>query len=393
METKDYIYLDHSATTPVDPQVLDAMQRVLMQNYGNPSSMHQLGQEGARLIDDSRSQIAQVLNSTRSEIVFTSGGTESDNSAIKGAAFALKDQGNHIITTSIEHHAVLHTCEWLEKFAGFKVTYLKPDKEGFISADQVIDAITDETTVVSVMYVNNEIGVIEPIAEIAKALNDYEEKNNRKIVFHSDAVQAAGWLSLDVDELGVDMISLSAHKFYGPKGVGILYIKEGTPYSGYINGGSQENNRRAGTENTAGIVGIGVALSLAEENRPTVVPRVSKLRDSLLRGILKIPDIYINGPESEGRIANNINVSVKGVEIESLIINLDMLGVAVSSGSACTSGSVEPSHVLLGLGLPSDLSSTSLRITLGKGNTENHIKTVLDTLPNIIDRVRYLNKR
>ena len=182
MDTKDYIYLDHSATTPVDPKVLDAMQRVLTQNYGNPSSMHQLGQEGARLIDDSRSQIAQVLNSTRSEIVFTSGGTESDNSAIKGAAFALKDQGNHIITTSIEHHAVLHTCEWLEKFAGFKVTYLNPDKEGFISADQVIDAITDETTVVSLMYVNNEIGVIEPIAEIAKALNDYQEKNNRKMM-------------------------------------------------------------------------------------------------------------------------------------------------------------------------------------------------------------------
>ena len=393
MDTKDIIYLDHSATTPVDPQVLDAMQSVLSKNYGNPSSMHQLGQEGAKLIDDSRSQIAQVLSAARSEIVFTSGGTESDNSAIKGAAFALKEQGNHIITTSIEHHAVLHTCEWLEKFAGFDVTYLNPDKEGFINPKQIIDAITDQTTVVSIMYVNNEIGVIEPIGEIAKALRDYQEKHNRKIVLHSDAVQAAGWLSLDVDELGVDMMSLSAHKFYGPKGVGILYIKEGTPYAGYINGGSQENNRRAGTENTAGIVGIGVALSLAEENRPIVVPRVSTLRDRLLRGILKIPDIYINGPESEGRIANNINVSIKGIEIESLIINLDMLGVAVSSGSACTSGSVEPSHVLLGLGLPTDLSSTSLRITLGKGNTEEHINTVQDNLPDIIERIRLLKKR
>jgi len=393
VDTKDYIYLDHSATTPVDPKVLEAMQSVLLKNYGNPSSMHQLGQEGAKLIDDSRSQIAQVLSSARSEIVFTSGGTESDNSAIKGAAFALKEQGNHIITTSIEHHAVLHTCEWLEKFAGFDVTYLNPNNEGFISPEQVIDAITDETTVVSIMYINNEIGVIEPIAEIAKALKEYQEKHNRKIVFHSDAVQAPGWLSLDVDELGLDMMSLSAHKFYGPKGVGILYIKEGTPYAGYINGGSQENNRRAGTENTAGIVGIGVALSLAEENRPVVVPHVSKLRDTLLRGILKIPNVYLNGPESDGRVANNINVSIQGIEIESLIINLDMLGVAVSSGSACTSGSVEPSHVLLGLGLPKDLSSTSLRITLGKGNTDKHIKTVLDTLPNIIDRVRYLNKR
>ena len=212
-------------------------------------------------------------------------------------------------------------------------------------------------------------------------------------MLHSDAVQAAGWLSLDVDELGVDMISLSAHKFYGPKGVGILYIKEGTPYAGYINGGSQENNRRAGTENTAGIVGIGVALSLAEENRPVVVPRVSTLRDRLLRGILKIPDIYVNGPESDGRIANNINVSIKGIEIESLIINLDMLGVAVSSGSACTSGSIEPSHVLLGLGLPADLSGSSLRITLGKGNTEEHINMVQDNLPGIIERIRYLKKR
>ena len=393
MDTKDYIYLDHSATTPVDPKVLEAMQSVLLKNYGNPSSMHQLGQEGAKLIDDSRSQIAQVLSSARSEIVFTSGGTESDNSAIKGASFALKEQGNHIITTSIEHHAVLHTCEWLEKFGGFEVTYLNPDNEGFISPEQVIDAITDQTTVVSIMYVNNEVGVIEPIAAIAKALKDYQEKHDRNIVFHTDAVQAPGWLSLDVDELGVDMMSLSAHKFYGPKGVGILYIKEGTPYAGYINGGSQENNRRAGTENTAGIVGIGVALSLAEENRPVVVPHVSKLRDRLLRGILKIPDVYLNGPESDGRIANNINVSIKGIEIESLIINLDMLGVAVSSGSACTSGSIEPSHVLLGLGLPTDLSSSSLRITLGKDNTEEHINMVQDKLPDIIERIRYLKKR
>jgi|TARA_B110000116_G_scaffold113454_1_gene98561 cysteine desulfurase len=391
MDNAKTIYLDHSATTPLDPRVLTEMTSVLAQNYGNPSSIYKIGQEGAKLIEESREQVASVINSSSREVVFTSGGTESDNLAIKGAAFALKAQGNHIITSSIEHHAVLHTCEWLEKNAGFEVTYLEPNSEGFIEPKQVLDAVTTRTTVVSIMYVNNEIGTIQPISDIANDIRDYSRINKQTIIFHTDAVQAAGWLSLDVESLGVDLMSLSAHKFYGPKGVGILYIRKGTQVAGQMNGGSQENNLRAGTENTAGIVGAGLALYLSEQERPLVVPRISELRDDLFQDILSIESTYVNGSKLDNRIANNVNISIKGVEIESIIINLDMQGIAVSSGSACTVGSIEPSHVLLALGMQRDLASTSLRITLGKNSTKEDILELSNALPQIVKRVRSMN--
>lgn len=389
-ENTPTVYLDHSATTPVDERVVEAMLPIFTGRYGNPSSLYSLGQDAAKVVDVARDQVAKVLNCRNGEVVFTSGGTESDNAALRGAAYALRDKGNHIITTAIEHHAALHTCEWLEKYEGFEVTYLKPNSEGVVTAEQVAEAVTDKTTVVSVMYVNNEIGVIEPISEIARAV---KERANRTVVVHSDAVQAAGWLSLDVEELGVDMLSLSAHKFYGPKGVGILYIRNRTPFSAQAMGGSQERNRRAGTENTAGIVGTGLALELAAESRLEAAERVASLRELLLEGLLAIPDTYVNGPRGDGRLANNVNVSFRGVEIESVLINLDMAGIAASSGSACTSGSIDPSHVLEALGRPTDLARNSLRLSLGRENTEEEVTRVLEVLPGIVQRVRGLNRR
>ncbi len=387
------IYLDHAATTPVDSRVVEAMLPYFTGQYGNPSSIYGLGQDAARAIDSARDQVAGVLNARNGDIIFTGGGTDSDNMAIRGAAYALKQYGTHIITSASEHHAVIHTCEWLENNAGFSVTYLKPDGEGVITAEQVTEAITPETTVVTIMYVNNETGTIQPIPEIAAAIRHAEDENGHRIVFHTDAVQGAGYLSLDVQTLGVDMLSLSAHKFHGPKGVGVLFLDRDAPFQPQTMGGSQERNRRAGTENTAGIVGTGLALEMADSERAEVAPNITKLSSRLGNGILsKIPDAHLNGPPigDSRRMPNNVNISFAGVEIESVLINLDIAGIAASSGSACTSGSIDPSHVLIAMGKSHELARNSLRLTLGRDNTDADIDKALEVLPPIIQRVRAL---
>ena len=387
------IYLDHAATTPGDPRVVEAMLPHFSSAYGNPSSIYGLGQDAARAVDAARDRVAAALNARNGDIVFTAGGTDSDNIAIRGAAYALRGQGSHIITSAAEHHAVIHTCEWLERNAGFDVTYLQPDGEGFVSPEQVAAAITPETTVVTIMLANNETGTIQPIPEIAAAVREAEKAQGRRIVFHTDAVQAAGLLSLDTRALGVDMMILSAHKFHGPKGVGVLFLDRDAPFQAQTMGGSQERNRRAGTENTAGIVGAGCALEMAERERAAVVPHVARLAARLGQGILAaIPDAHLNGPplSDPRRLANNVNVSFSGVEIESVLINLDIAGIAASSGSACTSGSIDPSHVLTAMGKPHELARNSLRLTLGRNNTGEEIDRVLEVLPQIIRRVRGL---
>ncbi len=387
------IYLDHAATTPVDPRVVEAMLPYFAGQYGNPSSIYGLGQDAARAIDSARDQVAGVLNARNGDIIFTGGGTDSDNTAIRGAAYALKQHGSHIITSASEHHAVIHTCEWLENNAGFSVTYLKPDSEGVISAEQIAEVITPETTVVTIMYVNNETGTIQPIPEIAAAIRRAEDGHGHRIVFHTDAVQGAGYLSLDVETLGVDMLSLSAHKFHGPKGVGVLFLDRDAPFQPQTMGGSQERNRRAGTENTAGIVGTGLALEMSDSQRAEITPNIARLSDRLGKGILStIPDAHLNGPPigDSRRMPNNVNISFAGVEIESVLINLDIAGIAASSGSACTSGSIDPSHVLIAMGKPHELARNSLRLTLGRDNTDEDIDKALDVLPPIIKRVRAL---
>ena len=387
------IYLDHAATTPVDPRVVEAMLPYFTGQYGNPSSIYGLGQDAARAIDSARDQVAGVLNARNGDIIFTGGGTDSDNMAIRGAAYALKQHGSHIITSASEHHAVIHTCEWLENNAGFSVTYLKPDGEGVISAEQTAEAITSETTVVTIMYVNNETGTIQPIPEIAAAIRRAEDEHGHRIVFHTDAVQGAGYLSLDVETLGVDMLSLSAHKFHGPKGVGVLFLDRDAPFQPQTMGGSQERNRRAGTENTAGIVGTGLALEMSDSQRAEIAPNIARLSDRLGKGILStIRDAHLNGPPigDPSRMPNNVNISFAGVEIESVLINLDIAGIAASSGSACTSGSIDPSHVLIAMGKPLDLARNSLRLTLGRDNTDADIDKALEVLPPIIQRVRAL---
>lgn len=389
------IYLDHAATTAVDSRVMDVMLPYFTGQYGNPSSIYGLGQDAARAIDSARDQVAGVLNARNGDIIFTGGGTDSDNMAIRGAAYALRRHGSHVITSASEHHAVIHTCEWLENNAGFSVTYLKPDAEGVISADQVAEAITPETTVVTIMYVNNETGTIQPIPEIADVVHDAQETHGHRIVFHTDAVQGAGYLSLDVQELGVDMLSLSAHKFHGPKGVGVLFLDRDAPFQSQTMGGSQERNRRAGTENTPGIVGTGLALELAETDRAETIPNIAQLASRLGNGILStIPDAHLNGPPlgDARRLPNNVNISFKNIEIESVLINLDITGIAASSGSACTSGSIDPSHVLIAMGKPLELARNSLRLTLGRDNTGADIDRVLDVLPETVRRVRSLDR-
>jgi len=383
------VYLDHAATTPVDPRVVEAMLPYFSQRYGNPSSLYTLAQEARRAVDEARERVAQVLGARPSEVIFTSGGTESDNAAIKGVAFALRQSGDHIITTSIEHHAVLHTCHWLERF-GFRVTYLPVDRQGLVDPQAVVEAITPQTVLVSVMLANNEIGTIQPVGEIARRVKERAAEMGRTIVVHTDAVQAAGFLELRVDSLGVDMLSLSAHKFYGPKGVGLLYVRRGTPFDPQQQGGGQERQRRAGTENVPGIVGMALALSLADQERERVSRHCQRLRDRLIAGIQeRIPQALLNGHPTQ-RLPNNVNFSFPGVEAESVLLGLDMAGIAASSGSACTSASLEPSHVLLALGLTADQAYGSLRLTLGKDNTEEDVEYLLSVLPDLVARLRAL---
>jgi cysteine desulfurase len=374
------IYLDHAATTPLDRRVLDAMIPYLTNEYGNASSIYTLGRHAMQAIDGAREQVAEILNCRPTEIIFTGGGSESDNLALKGLAFVAQKKGNHIITTSIEHHAVLHTCHYLERF-GFKTTYLPVDHFGRVDPDEVARAISDETILVSVMYANNEVGTIEPIAEIGRVCRA------RKVPFHVDAVQAGGSLPLDVAALNVDLLSLSAHKFYGPKGVGMLYARQGVRLLPQLQGGSQERGKRAGTENVAGIVGAATALRLAYEDLPETQPRIRALRDRLISGVLSIPGSQLTGHPTE-RLPNSASFLFEGIEGESILLSLDLLGIAASAGSACTSGSAEPSHVLLALGFSTEQARGSLRLTPGKATTEQDVETLLAALPGIVEKLR-----
>lgn len=384
------IYMDHAATTSVDSRVLDAMQPFFSGDYGNPSSMYTLGQGGRKAVDEARERVAKVLGARPGEIIFTSGGTESDNAALMGAALAQRPHGQHIITSTIEHHAVLHAAELLEEL-GFSVTYLSVDNDGLVSPDAVEAAITSETTLVSVMMANNETGTVQPIAEIAQRVRAKAADMRHDIVMHTDAVQAAGYLALDVQHLGVDMLSLSAHKFRGPKGVGLLYIRRGTPFRPTQVGGSQERDRRAGTENVPGIVGMGIALELAEAQRVESNAHCVRLRDALTSSLFeRLEGIRLNGHSTE-RLPNNVNISIEGVEAEPLLLGLDLAGIAASSGSACTAASLEPSHVLLAMGQPESVARSSLRLTLGQDTTEEEVVYVVDAVVNVVGRLRSMS--
>jgi len=388
--TGDRIYLAHAATTPLDERVLEVMLPYLRDNWGNPSSLYGEAQEARRGLEAGRRSMAEVLGCKPQELVFTSGGSESDNLALRGAAYAARRQGrgDHVITTAIEHHAVLHAAERLEE-EGFRVTYLGVDGEGFIDLQDLEHAVTDSTALVSIMYVNNEVGTIEPIEDAARVV----KAKNPRAVFHTDAVQAAGMLDINVDRLGVDMLSIGAHKFYGPKGVGALYVRQRTPIQWQQLGGGQEKNRRAGTENVAGVVGMAKALELAYEELDARNDHGRDLRDRLLSGVPeRIPHVHITGPEDlSKRAPNNFSACFEYIEGEAILIALDLAGVAASSGSACTSGSLEPSHVLTALGVPEDLARGSLRLTVGKDNTPEQIDHVLEILPGIVSRIRSLS--
>ncbi|MDD4566487.1 Cysteine desulfurase [Methanoculleus chikugoensis] len=382
MERKRSVYMDHAATTPVRPEVARAMLPYFSERFGNPSSLYSLAREAQEALEEARGRVAAAIGATPAEVYFTSGGTEADNWAIKGTA--LRGKGDHIITSAIEHHAVLHTCRSLEK-QGYRVTYLPVDEFGRVEPGAVEEAITDRTILVSVMAANNEIGTIQPVRAIAEIAHDHT------IPFHTDAVQAIGAFPVDVDEMGADLLALSAHKFGGPKGTGALYVRRGTRIGTFMDGGAQERGKRAGTENVPGIVGLGRAIELAIAGMPQNAPRLAAMRDRLIRGILDaIPDTRLNGHPTE-RLANNVNVAFRYVEGESILLMLDALGIAASTGSACTSASLEPSHVLTSCGLPPEHAHGSLRLTLGYANTGEDIDYVLEVLPGIIERLREIS--
>lgn len=381
---KRNIYLDHAATTYMKKEVLDAMMPYLTQNYGNPSSVHSFGREARKAIDKAREQTAKALKARFDEIFFTGGGTESDNWAIKGVALANQNKGKHIITSAIEHHAVLYTCEFLEK-NGFEVTYLPVDSYGMVDPQDVEKAIRPDTILVSIMFANNEIGTIQPIKEIGAITKE------KGVYFHTDAVQAVGHVDIDVNDMNIDLLSLSAHKFYGPKGVGALYVRKGTKITPLLHGGAQERNRRAGTENIPGIIGLGKAIELAYENMEENNKHLIRLRDKLINGIMdRIDDVRLNGHPTL-RLPGNVNMSFEYIEGESLLLSLDLKGIAASSGSACTSGSLDPSHVLLAIGLSHEIAHGSLRMTLGDENTDEEIDYVLEVLPQIVQRLREMS--
>ena len=375
------VYMDYSATTYVKPEVLEEMMPYFTEKFGNPSSFYGISRETKRAIDKAREQVASTLKCLPEEIYFTGGGSEADNWAIKGIATAHRKKGNHIITTKIEHHAVLHSCEFLEKF-GYEVTYLDVDKEGFINLEELRNAITDRTILVSIMFANNEIGTIQPIKEIGEICRE------KKVLFHTDAVQAVGNVPIDVKEMNIDLLSLAGHKVYGPKGIGALYIRKGVRIDNLIHGGAQERNRRAGPEKIASTVGIGKAMEIAENNLKEHTEKLTKLRDRLIDGLLKIPYTTLNGPRGEKRLPGNVNVRFQFIEGESILLSLDFKGVCASSGSACTSGSLDPSHVLLSIGVPHELAHGSLRLTLGEDSTEEDVDYVIEVLPPIIQRLR-----
>lgn len=387
------IYMDYAATTYTKPEVLEEMIPYFTTFYGNPSSIYSISRETKKALDKARMRVAKAINADPAEIYFTGGGSEADNWAIKGIAFAHQNKGNHIITTKIEHHAVLHACEYLEK-NGFEVTYLDVDDEGVIRLEDLKNAIKENTILVTIMMANNEIGSIQPVKEIGEICRE------RKIFFHTDAVQAVGHIPVDVKEMNIDLLSLAAHKFYGPKGVGALYIKKGIKIHNLVHGGGQERNRRAGTENVAGIVGLGKAIELAVDNLAEHNERLTILRNKLIDGLLQIPHSRLNGPKGENRLPGNANICFRFIEGESVLLMLDAMGICASSGSACTSGSLDPSHVLLAIGLPHEIAHGSLRLSIGDGTTEEEVDYVLKTVPSIVQRLRdmsplyddYMNK-
>lgn len=382
---KRYIYADNAATTKLKPEVLDKMMPYLAEEYGNPSSVYSLSRATKKAIEDARKQVADAFNAESKEIIFTSGASEADNWAIKGITHSMKNKGNHIITTKIEHHAVLHTLEYLEKKEGYEITYLDVDEDGLINLDDLEKAITDKTILITIIFANNEIGTIQPIKEIG----EIAKKHN--VYFHTDAVQAVGNVKIDVKELNIDLMSVTAHKIYGPKGTGALYVKKGVKLEPYIHGGGQEFNRRAGTENIAGIVGFGAAIELATKDIENKVKKISKLRDRFIDRVLEeIPYVRLNGHRTK-RLCNNTNMSFKYIEGEGLLLWLDMKGICASSGSACTSGSLDPSHVLLAIGLPHEIAHGSLRVTFGDFNTEEEVDCIVEALKEIVAKLRAMS--
>ena len=379
-------YLDYAATTPTDPEVLAAMMPYFTEVFGNPSSVYSFAVRSRKAIDTARGQVAQALNAGPDEIFFTGSGTEADNWALKGTMERLRSKGDHLITTKIEHHAILHTAEYLEKVEGVRVTYLPVDPDGRVRMEDLEAAMTDKTVLVSVMFANNEVGTIQPIGEIGALCRQ------RGVLFHTDAVQAAAQLDIDVKALNIDMLSLSAHKMYGPKGVGAFYLRKGLRLENFVHGGGQEKGRRASTENLAGIVGLGAAIERLKARLPEEKARLCALRDRLIDGVLsRIPDAKLNGARGDGRLPNNTNFSFIGIEGETLLLDLDSKGISASTGSACSSGSLEPSHVLLAMGLSHEMAHGSLRMTLGRGTTEEQIDYVLDVLPEIVARRRSMS--
>ncbi len=377
------IYLDYAATTPMHPQVVDAMQSFFTEHYGNPSSLHSIGQYAEEAVEKARVKVANAMSAEPAEIIFTSGGTESDNAAIKGVAYALQSKGNHIITSRIEHHAVLETCQFLEK-QGYEITYLEVDKYGIVDPDDVKRAMTDKTILVTIMHANNEIGAIEPIEELGVLCQ------SKDVYLHTDAVQSFGSLDTDVNKLGVDLLSISAHKFYGPKGVGVLYLRKGTRILPLLHGGGQENHKRASTHNVPGIVGLGRAVELAIAEREERVKRYVKLRDRTIKIFEDIDDTWLNG-HPKNRLPNNCHVIVRYVEGESMLLKLDSVGIEVATGSACSSGSLEPSHVLLSIGISREDTHGSLRLTVGRLTTDQDIDYTAEQLPRVIEGLRKMS--
>ena len=378
------IYLDNAATTKVRQEVVDAMLPFFTEQYGNPSSVYKFAGESKKAVDNARDIIAKSLNTNSQDIYFTAGGSESDNWALKATAEAYRTKGKHIITSKIEHHAILHTCDYLEK-EGYEITYIDVDENGIVKLDELEKAIREDTILISVMFANNEIGTIQPIKEIG------EIAHKHNVIFHTDAVQAYGHIPIDVEDMNIDMLSASGHKINGPKGIGFLYIRKGLKLRSFVHGGAQERRRRAGTENVTGIVGFGKAVEIAMDNMEERINKEISLRDRLIEKVLKrVPYTRVNGDRTK-RLPNNVNFSFQFIEGESLLIMLDMKGICASSGSACTSGSLDPSHVLLAIGLPHEIAHGSLRITLSEENTEEEIDYVVDAIAEIVERLRSMS--
>ena len=380
---KKIVYMDHAATTYAAPEVVEAMLPYFSEKFGNPSSVYGIGQENKAAVEEARAKVAAAINAEPNEIYFTAGGTESDNWVLKGVAFANIRKGKHIITTAVEHHAILHAAEWLQS-QGFEVTYLPVDQYGMVSPADVEKAIRPDTILISVMYANNEVGTIQPIAEIGAIARAHG------IYFHTDAVQAVGHVPIDVKAEHIDMLSLSGHKFYGPKGIGVLYIRRGVRIQNLLHGGAQESRHRAGTENVAGIVGLGAAIERAVAAMPEESARLTAMRDHMIRELLKIPASHLNGHPTQ-RLPNNVNITFEYIEGEGILLLLNMFGICASTGSACNSASLEPSHVLTAMGVPHEIAHGSVRLTLGERNTEEDVSYVLEKLPEVVGKLRSMS--